>query len=497
MEPFGEYESYDGTGLAELVRDKEVHPKELILAAIERIERLNPALNAVIHTNYLSAQQAADTVSPAAPFTGVPFLIKDLGAVHAGIPHTRSSRSRRHHVPDEDNEIVRRFKEAGLLIIGKTNTPEFGLSPVTEPELHGPTHNPWDTSRTPCGSSGGSAAAVAAGIVPLAHANDGGGSIRMPASACGLFGIKPTKGRSTWGPDYVESWLGLAEQHAVTRSVRDSARLLDATHGAEPGATHAPAPPVRPFADEVGADPGTLRIAVTAGALLDHRPIHIDCTAAVDDTVRLCEQLGHEVESATPDLDIDELIDAFVTLAAAEAHFQVMEAAELDRSKARAEDYELVTWILHLIGKKRSAGELERAIHTIQMAGREVALFMRDYDVMLSATLAQPPWLIGELDPSPMEVRLLQAVRRAPARILLEQVVKQLSDEVLEPMPNTPLFNMTGQPAMSVPLHWNGQGLPVGVQFAGRLGDEATLFRLAGQLEHARPWADRRPEMGE
>lgn len=495
MEAFAEYGNHDGTALAELVRAKEVHPKELILAAVERIDRVNPALNAVIHTSYLAAQQAADRISPTAPFAGVPFLIKDLGAVHAGMPHTRSSRSLRHNVPDEDNELVRRFKEAGLLIIGKTNTPEFGLSPVTEPELHGPTHNPWDTSRTPCGSSGGAAAAVAAGIAPLAHANDGGGSIRMPASACGLFGLKPTRGRSTWGPDYVEGWLGLSEQHAVSRSVRDSARLLDATHGAEPGATSVPMPPSRPFADEVGADPGTLRIAYDAGALLDHRPIHIDCTAAVDDTVRLCEELGHEVEAATPDLDVDELVDAFVTLAAAEAHFQVIEAAELDRAKPRADDYELVTWILHLVGKKRSAGELERALHTIRMAGRTVALFMRDYDLLLSATMAQPPWPIGELDPSPMETRILQAVRRAPARLLLEQVVKRLSGEILEPMPNTPLFNMTGQPAMSVPLHWNGEGLPIGVQFAARLGDEATLFRLAAQLEEARPWADRRPPL--
>jgi len=293
MEPFADYDRHDATGMADLVRSRQVHPLELFEAAARRIETLNPRLNAVVYPDLDRAREAAAREPREGAFAGVPFLVKDLGAAVAGLPYTQSSRSRAGYVASADNEIVTRHRRAGLIILGKTNTPEFGLAPVTEPEVHGPARNPWDTGRTPCGSSGGSAAAVAAGMVPMAHGNDGGGSIRMPASACGLFGLKPTRGRSTWGPDYMECWLGLSEQHAITRSVRDSARLLDATHGAPPGAPYRPAPPPRPYAEEVGAPPGRLRIAFTKSALLDERPQDPECVAAVE--AALCRAVPRSV----------------------------------------------------------------------------------------------------------------------------------------------------------------------------------------------------------
>lgn len=496
MEPFADYLRHDGTGLADLVRSRQVHPLELFEAAARRIEALNPKLNAVVYPDLDRAREAAAREPREGPFAGVPFLVKDLGAAVAGLPFTQSSRSRVGYVPEADNEIVTRHRRAGLIILGKTNTPEFGLAPVTEPELHGPARNPWDLSRTPAGSSGGSAAAVASGMVPMAHGNDGGGSIRMPASHCGLFGLKPTRGRSTWGPDYLECWLGLSEQHALTRSVRDSARLLDATHGASPGAPYRPAPPSRPYAEELGAPPGRLRIAYTTAALLDDRPQDPECVAAVESAARLCAELGHEVTEARPTLDVPAIVDAFVTLTGAEGAFEVAESERLTGRKVGPGDVELVTWIIRVIGHKRSAADLDSAFDVMRRTAQKVALFMGSHDVLLTSTLAQPPWPIGDQDLSASQRALLHLVGRAPAGPLLRAVVKQLAGEILRPMPNTPMCNLTGQPAMSVPLHWTAGGLPVGVQFIGRVEEEWLLFRLASQLEAARPWGDRRPSLG-
>jgi amidase len=496
MEPFADYLRHDGTGLADLVRSRQVHPLELFEAAARRIEALNPKLNAVVYPDLDRAREEAAREPGAGPFAGVPFLVKDLGAAVAGLPYTMSSRSRVGYVPEADNEIVTRYRRAGLIILGKTNTPEFGLAAVTEPELHGPARNPWDPDRSPGGSSGGSAAAVAAGMVPMAHGNDGGGSIRMPASQCGLFGLKPTRGRSTWGPDHLECWLGLAEQHALTRSVRDSARLLDATHGPTLGAPYRPAPPARPYIEEVGAPPGRLRIAYTAGALLDERPMDPECVAAVESAARLCAELGHEVAEARPPLDIPAIVDAFVTFAGAEAASQVAESERLTGRRVGPGDVELLTWIIRLIGHRRSAAHLGRVFDVSRHLAQTMAAFMEDYDVVLTSTPALPPWPIGNQDLSTGQRAMLHVVGRAPVGPMLAAVVRQLSREVLRPMPNTPLCNLTGQPAMSVPLHWTAGGLPVGVQFIARVEEEALLFRLASQLEAARPWWDRRPTMG-
>ena len=493
MEPFAEYDRHDATGLADLVRRREVHPLELFEAAARRIEEQNPRLNAVVYPDLDRAREAAAAGPGEGPFAGVPFLVKDLGAKVAGLPYTQSSRSLAGYVAPADNDIVVRHRRAGLVIMGKTNTPEFGLMPVTESEVHGPARNPWDTGSTPGGSSGGSAAAVAAGMVPMAHGNDGGGSIRMPASHCALFGLKPTRGRSTWGPEYMECWLGLAEQHALTRSVRDSARLLDATHGAPAGSPYRPAAPVRPYAEEAGAPPGRLRIAFTRSALLAEEPMDPECVAAVEEAARLCADLGHEVVEARPPLPIAEIVDAFVTLSGGEGAYQIAEAARMTGRKVRSRDVETTTWILKIIGDMRSATEMDRAFDVMRGAGRVMAEFMAGHDVLISSTLAQPPWPIGALGLTPAQNALLQMVKRAPIKPVVRAMVKKLGGEILGPMPNTPLCNLTGQPAMSVPLHWTPGGLPVGVQFIGRVEEEGLLFRLAAQLEAARPWWDRRP----
>jgi len=492
VEPFADYEQHDATGLAELVRRREVHPLELVEAAARRIERLNPRLNAVVYPD-LDRARAAAAEPCEGPFAGVPFLVKDYGAAVAGLPCTHASRSRVGYVAPADDEIVTRHRRAGLIILGKTNCPEFTLSGVTEPELHGPARNPWDPALTPAGSSGGSAVAVASGMVPMAHGNDGGGSIRMPASACGLFGLKPTRGRSTWGPDYSENWLGLTEQHALTRSVRDSARLLDATHGSAPGAPYRPAPPSRPYAEEVGAPPGRLRVAFTTSALLDDRPMDPECVAAVEEAAGLCAVLGHDVAEERPRLDIPAVVDAFVTLTGADGAFQIAETERLLGRRVRPRDVELLTWIIRLIGVKRTAADLYQAITVMRRSAQVMAGFMERYDVLLVSTLAQPPWPIGDQDLNRSERALLQVVKLAPVGPALRALVKELAEEILRPMPNTPLANLTGQPAMSVPLHWTPGGLPVGVEFSARVEEEGLLFRLAAQLEAARPWWGRRP----
>lgn len=458
----------DATAQAALVRDGEVTAGELLEAAIARTERVNPALNAVIEPMYEIARDAAANASPG-PFSGVPFLLKDIGAAYAGVPMTSGSEYTRDLVPDCDSELVVRYRRAGLVIFGKTNTPELGIQPTTEPRLFGPCRNPWDPGRSPGGSSGGSAAAVAAGIVPMAHANDGGGSIRIPASCCGLFGLKPTRARTTLGPD--DDVSGLVVEHAVTRSVRDSAALLDAVAGPMPGDPYVAPPPERPFAEEVGADPGVLRVAV-AGA--SGAPAHADCAVAVRDAANLCAGLGHEVEEAAPNLDWEEIEHHFAVLWSAGVASGIDGISRATGRKPHPELFEPLTWALYEMGQNLSAPDYLLALSALRRVSRTVAEFFERYDVWLTPTLAEPPAPLGTFD-SPPEDPLRGYFRAA------------------EYAPFTPLFNVTGQPAMSVPLYWNEDGLPVGSHFAGRFGDEATLFRLASQLEEAEPWYDRRP----
>ncbi|MBW2441457.1 MAG: amidase [Deltaproteobacteria bacterium] len=457
----------DATAQAELVRKKEVQPVELVEAAIARIERLNPTLNAVVTPMFDLAREAANEKLPDGPFTGVPFLLKDLLGSYAGVRMTMGSKLLKDFVQDHDSELVVRLKRAGLVTVGRTNTPEFGILPTTEPELFGPCRNPWNTERTPGGSSGGSAAAVAAGMVPMAHGNDGGGSIRIPASCCGLFGLKPTRGRNPLGPDFGDLMSGLVAEHALTRSVRDSAALLDATAGPDVGDPYWAPPPARPYLQEVGADPGCLRIAFTANSGLDVA-VHADCVQAVQDAAKLCADLGHEVEEKALPLDGEMLKMAFNVLWSAGL------AAILKIVGAVREQVEPLSWAIKEMSDRFSAADYILAVQTLQGAGRAVARFFQDYDVVLTPTLAEPPLPLGSFDALP-DYPLYGYTRSASFACF------------------TPLCNITGQPAMSVPLFWNAENLPVGVQFIGRFGDEATLFRLAAQLEEARPWGNRHP----
>jgi amidase len=463
----------DATAQADLVRRGEVKPIELVDAAIQRIQAVNPKLNAVVTPMFEEARAIAQGELPRGPFTGVPFLLKDLLASYKGVRMTFGSAFSGGFVPDHDSELVSRLKRAGLIVVGKTNTPEFGILPTTEPALFGAARNPWDTGRTTGGSSGGSAAAVAAGLVPMGHANDGGGSIRIPASCCGLFGMKPTRGRNPLGPDFGDMYSGLICEHAVTRSVRDSAALLDATSGPDVGDPYFAPAPARPFQQEVGANPGKLRIAFTTTAATGV-PVHLDCIHAVHDAVKLCEELGHSVTEAAPSVNAERLMDSFMTLWSAGCKWTVDGFARGADKAVTAETVEPLTFALYEMGARRSSSDYLLALQKVQKTSRKVARFFEDYDVWLTPTLAQPPLPLGSFD-SPVE---------DPMRGMKKSA---------EFAPFTAICNLTGQPAMSVPLFWNGEGLPIGTHFAGRFGDEATLFRLASQLEAARPWAGRRP----
>ena len=468
-----EYLAQDAVGLADLIRRRQVSAVEVLDAAVERTAAANPRVNAV--TLFMEAQARAAIAAglPQGPLTGAPFLLKDLGAQVAGLPTTSGSRLFKDNVPAADGASVVGYRRAGLVLFGKTNTPELGLEPVTEPEMFGPTFNPWDLERTPGGSSGGASAAVAAGMVPAAHASDGGGSIRIPASCCGLFGLKPGKGRVSFAPAN-EGWGGFSVQHAVTRSVRDSAVLLDAVCQPQPGDPYWLEPPATPFANEVGRDPGALRIGVFDRAINSGEAIDPECAQAVRDAARLCESLGHHVEEAVLPGDIAAAAAAAgAIIAASIASTVAIEEARRGRPVEEGE-IDVITRGMVARGQGISGADYIRAMQLAHAYGRQIAVFFQRYDIFLCSTLGLPPIRVGELRGQPLDLR-------------------GYGPRLLAFMPNTQAFNITGQPAMSVPLAWSAGGLPIGVQFVGRPADEATLLRLAGQLEQAQPWAHRRP----
>ncbi len=490
---FAEYEDHDAVGLADLIRTDQVHPSEMMEAAVERIDRLDPVIHAIVTRTFDRAEAKLAAGEFSGPFAGVPFLLKDLGAELEGVRQTQGSRSSERWVPDFTATLAQRFEDAGFLVLGRTNTPEFGFMPVTEPEATGITNNPWRLDHTAGGSSGGSAAAVAAGMVPVAHASDGGGSIRIPASHCGLFGLKPTRARTPSGPLEGEGWYGMSIGHVVSRSVRDSAVILDTIEGAEVGDPYAAPAKLRPFASELNESTGTVRVGLVTGSVFKGE-IHPENQAAVKDAAELLESLGHRVEEVTLPFDPDSLAKAFMTLVAASASNVVDLAAQrAGLDKPDPDLFEIELWTLSLVGRKLTAAEFGEALGTIRAVGRTMGRFMTDVDVLLLSTVAGPPFPHGALSSTAVERRLMEVLKRVPARPALVAALDQVADKTLEAIPNTPLFNMTGQPAMSVPLHWTADGLPVGVQFAGRFGDEAALFRLASELEAARPWFHRRP----
>lgn len=479
-----EYQQYDGLGLAELVRNKDVSSLELVEAAIGVIEEKNPELNAVIHRMYHQARMLAKGELPQGPFTGVPFLLKDLGASYAHIPTHNGSRYSQDFTLGYDSEQVVRFRRAGLIVCGKTNTPEFGLSPVTEPELFGPSRNPYDPTRTPGGSSGGSAAAVASGMVPMASGGDGGGSLRIPASCCGLVGLKTSRGMTPAGPDMFRAWQGCAVQFGLARSVRDTAALLDVVAGPDLGAVFQAPLPEQGFLKSLEQPLKPLKIAVSVEPFFPSE-VHEDCVAAVQHAAKLCESLGHHVDYAAPTVPADELIEAFLNIVGGELAATIKRLQDILGYAPSRHDLELPTWTLLRLGQRLSAEEFANAVYTIDTIGRMLAEFFTEYDMLLTPTLATPPLKVGEFVPTPMQHFSLKLVNRFPNKYILRKIALLMDDELFKFIPFTPLFNATGHPAISVPLYKNADGLPIGVQFATAFAGDARLLQLANQLLEA------------
>jgi amidase len=491
-----DYADFDGLGLAELIRRGEVSASEVLEAAIARIEAVNPKLNAVVRPLFERARSQVSVGAGEGPLAGVPFLIKDLLAQLDGVPTGNGNRLWAGAAARGDSELVRRWQAAGLVIAGKTNTPEFGLTPYTESGASGPARNPWDLSRTPGGSSGGSAAAVASGMVPIASGGDGGGSIRIPASACGVFGMKPTRGRTPAGPFIGEAWSGFAIEHVLTRSVRDSAAVLDATHGPDIGSPH-PLPVFSgSYLDAVSRAPGRLKIAVSKQPMLG-RAVSPEVVAAFEEAVRLLADLGHEVVEATTPVDREAFSMAFLTVLAGELRADIEFTAKTFGVRIRPGDYDASSFGMGLLGDGFSAAELVAAHRYLKLASRSVLGFFTDYDVLMTPVLSSLPVKIGALQPSSAEKLLLKVLGHVGGGWLLKKlgIAEQLAAQTFEFIPWTPVFNVTGQPAMSVPIGWSTEGLPIGMHFVGRFSDEETLFSLAGQIEQARPWKDRRPSL--
>jgi len=462
---FDEYRGYDALGLARLVRDKEVSAEELLEVAITRAEAINPAINCIVEKLYDRARVEVNKGLPEGPFSGVPFLLKDLGMALKGTVTTNGSRLYMDARPDYTSTVVERYQRAGLVIFGKTASPEFGGTGTTESILFGDTRNPWDINRSAGGSSGGSAAAVAAGVLPIANGTDGGGSIRIPSSCCGLFGLKPSRGRVPRGPKQLASTMSVT--HAISRSVRDSAALLDATHGPEPGQTQIAPSFNGSFLDAIQRAPKPLRIGLVTMPIT-RSPVDKECLQAVNDTAKLCETLGHRVEPVQLPVDPREFFTATGFVVGAGTVSQVKTRELQIGRKAAENDLEPIIWQRYQNALEHTSEQLFNALATLEKIGRQLAMLQQQYDVLLSPTLAKPPVLLGKLS--------------------LNQDGSDYEREAISISAFTMLYNATGQPAISVPLHWTRSGLPVGVMFAARFGDEETLLQLAAQLEQAKPW---------
>ena len=475
MAGFVDYEAHDTLGLAALIARGETTPEEVLEAAVERVEARNDAVNAVTNRLFEHGRQAIADGLPDGPLRGVPYLLKDLGASLAGCPTTRGCRFFEDVVPAEDSEHVKRLKRAGMVIFGRTNTCELGLSLTCEPQLHGATKNPWDQTRISGGSSGGAAAAVGARMLPAAHASDGFGSIRAPAACCGLVGLKPSRGRNTMAPYLGEGSGGLSTEHAVTLSVRDSAAILDATRGPGAGDPYSAAPPARPFLDEVGADPGRLRIAFTARTP-NGAPVDAEARRVLEETATLAADLGHHVEEADPAIDGEAMVPTFLTLMGVNTVVNLSSHPSAGRP-AREDEVERITWLTAKLGEAASSADYVRATQTMHRLGRQMAAFHGDHDLLLTPGLATGTAVeLGWLD-------------------MMMEDVHEYWRRVFHFSPFTVWFNLTGQPAVMLPIGESADGLPVAAQAVAPYGDEATLIRFAAQLESARPWFDRKPAM--
>ena len=483
---FDEYRSHDATGLAKLVADKQVRASELLTLATERAAAVNPKINAIVRD-----VPAAPTDDLTGPFAGVPFLIKDLAQDYAGLPSSGGSRALKDVATTEHATVVQRWIDAGLVIFGKTNLPEFGAKAISEPALWGPARNPWNLAHTPGGSSGGSAAAVAAGIVPCAGANDGGGSTRIPAACCGLVGLKPGRGVTPMGPGQSEFMHGAAVQGVVSRTVRDTAAMLDVIAGGEPFGPYVPAPAPAPDASVVGQHPGTLRIGVRVPSAITPTP-HREAYAAVENAVRVLTDLGHHVEELpTAPFDDAELAREFLLTWFVYIAYEVDEAKR--RSGAGDDAFERDTLIMAALGRATSSVAYVDAVQRRHEHTRRLSTYFQTYDLLLTPTLATPPPRIGEFElPAALARGADVLLKTRTAKLLRHtKIVDDMVDKNLGWVPYTQLANLTGRPAISLPLHWTDDGLPLGVQFVAPLAGEALLIRLAAQLEEASPWADR------
>lgn len=488
-----EYQQLDGLALAALVRKKEVTATELLEAALARSAQVNPRINAIVTPMHEIARDRARQALTG-PFAGVPFLLKDIQEDYAGVTTSAGSRAFRNYRPVRHAHFVQRLLDAGVVVFGKTNTPELALKGTTEPALFGATRNPWNLDHTAGGSSGGSAAAVAAGIVPIAGASDGGGSIRIPAACCGLFGFRPSRGRVSAGPAFGEVWEGASSEHVITRSVRDSAAILDVLQGAVSGDPFRITPPERSYLEETQREPRKLRIAFST-----HSPIGMgvdpECVSAVQDTARLLEGMGHTVLEDAPKIDGAAVAECFLLMYFGHVAATVASARKL--TGARENDFEMDTRVLALMGRSLPAGEYVAAHARWNEFARTLGEFHQQYDLYLTPTLAQAPARIGSQDtPLAERIGVWPILALGMGKALLRSGLVQKSARVsLARVPFTQLSNITGTPSMSVPLHWTKAGLPIGVHFIARFGEEATLFQLAAQLEQVRPWKDQRPSI--
>lgn len=483
-----DYRQRDAVGLAEGIRNRDFSADEVRKAAIARAQEVNPAINAICHPQF--DDDGANSTSAGATLSGVPFLLKDLAQEQAGKPCTYGSHALKNQVAERDSSYVARARKAGLVLLGRTATPELGLKAVTESKLWGPTRNPWDTTLTPGGSSGGSGAAVAAGIVPMAGANDGGGSIRIPAAYCGLFGLKPSRGRVSAGPGMGEHWTGASADHVVSRSVRDSAVMLDYLAGAEAGDPFEIPPPAAPYVTAISQTPKPLRIGVFTASPYNGA-VAPECVEAVESTAQTLENMGHKIEYAKPDFDGMALARCYLGLYFGEVSATMAQAAK--RFGAKDSDFELDTRLIGMLGRTLPLQDYVQMRQQWNEFSRALGLFFQSYDLYLCPATGQLPPAIGALDtPAHLQVvSRLMLLLKAGRLVHKSGVVDQLAMESLALTPFTQLANLTGTPAMSVPLQWTAKGLPVGVQFGAPHGDETTLFQLAAQLESTLPWWDR------
>lgn len=491
MTIFPEYESFDGLGLAHLIQKKVITPAELLDAAIERVEQNNPSIHAVIYKMYEQAQASIQKTIPTGVFQGVPFLLKDILTEYEGTPMQCGSRLTQHYISQSDSYLVKLLKKSGLIIFGKTNTPEFGLSPTTEPLAFGPTRNPWDLSRSPGGSSGGAAAAVASHMVPMAHASDGAGSIRIPSAYCGVFGFKPTRGRTPSGPYVMRIWKTMVTDHVITRSVRDSAAMLDVLSEPEIGEPLRCPRPNAGYLDALEKPLRPLRIG-----LVEHPffPSTVSKTYlhALKKAGHLCESLGHHVSSTMFPLKSSDVALAFLIMITADTAMTIDMLSKALHIRSPMRSLETLTAAAYQVGSHFSAKEFAWATYILDQTSHQCLEFFQAYDILLTPTMATPPPLLGHFNQfTSLEKWILNGLQHVPFQPLLRRIAKDIAHKHFAFTPFTPLFNITGQPAMSLPLFWDEDHLPIGIQCIGRYAEDQTLLQLAAQLEKAEPWINK------